>query len=140
MEGHSGDILGITISTDGNLIVSGSYASMLRWDARTGEQIGDGIQVPGRAENITLSNDRGTIACGSPYGNYVQKWDAMTGEPICEPMKWSDGERMLDGMERARLCGDQECDTVSRKDTFPIEISCRNVCRYKKKIVLGLRN
>ena len=91
-------------------------------------------------EKIAISNDGETIAGGSRYGNYFQKWETMTGKPICELMKWSKGEHMLDEMERARLCGDQECDAVGRKDTFPVEMQCRAVCPDKKKIVLGLRN
>ena len=95
---------------------------MRRWNARTGEQIGDDIEVPGCAENIVISNDGGTIACGSKPDDYVQKWETSTGKPICEPMKWSEGEHMLDEMERARLCGDQECDAVVRQNIFPIEM------------------
>ena len=47
---------------------------------------------------------------------------------------------MLDEMERGRLCGDQVCDAVIRKDTFPIEMTCRAVCPDKNNIVLGLDN
>ena len=141
MKGHLYGILSLAISTDGNLIVSGSYlGSMRRWDARTGEQIGDDIKVPGWAENVVLSIDGKTIACGSRGSNYVQKWETMTGKPICEPMKWSEGKHMLDEMERARLCGYQEYDAVVRRDTLPTEMRCRAVCPDKKKIVLGLKN
>ena len=55
-------------------------------------------------------------------------------------MTLSEGERMLDEMERARLCGDRECDAVDRQDTFPSEMCCRAVCPDKNKTVLGLRN
>ena len=87
-----------------------------------------------------MSNDGETIACRSMVCDYVQKWETMTGKPIGEPMKWNEGEHMLDEMERARLCGDQECDAVVRKDTIPIEMLCRIVWPDKKKIVLGLRD
>ena len=47
---------------------------------------------------------------------------------------------MLDEIERGRLCGDQECDAAVRKDTFPIEMSCRAVCPDKGNFVLRLDN
>ena len=43
---------------------------------------------------------------------------------------------MLNEMERARLCGDQECDVVGRNDTFPIKAKCRAIDPDKKNILL----
>ena len=141
MKGHSSIILTLAISPDGNLIVSGSYDGMRRWDARNGEKIGDDIKVPGWVDKIVISNDGETIVCGSLVDDYVQQWEAKTGKPMCEPMTWwSEGEHMLDEMERARLCGHQECDAVGRNDVFPFEMRCRAVCPDKKKVVLGLDN
>ena len=71
-----------------------------------------------------ISNDGGTVACGSPYGNYDRKWETMTGKRMCEPMKWIEGEHMLDEMKRVRPYGDQECDAVVREDALPIEMFC----------------
>ena len=138
LEGHSDYIRSLAMGTDGNLIVSGTVSSLRRWDARTGEQIGDDIKVPGWADTIVLSNDGKTISCGSCHSDYVQKWETNTGKHVGESIKWSKGEHILDEMERARLCGDRECDV--RKDTFPIEMRYRAVCPDKKKIILGLSN
>ena len=138
--GHEYGIDDLVISIDGKLIVSGAYRSLERWDARTGERVGDYIKVPGWARNIIISNDGETIAWGSKFYGYVQKWETKSGKPVGEPMKWSEGEHMLEEMERARLCGDQDCDAVVRKDTYPLEMTCRAVCPDKNKIVLGLRN
>ena len=55
-------------------------------------------------------------------------------------MKWSEGKYTLDETERVRLCGDQEYDAAVRKDTFPIEMSCRAVCPDKKNVVPSLDN
>ena len=115
-------ISSLAISTDGNLIVSCSYDCIRRWDARTGEQVGDNIKAPGGAIKLVLSNDGETIACGSRSSDYVQKWEAKTGKPICEPMTWREGKHMLDKMERARLSADQDCDAIDRQDTLPIEM------------------
>ena len=139
IEVHSVDDLILAISTDGNRIVSGSGDGSIRqWDSRTGKQVGEDNELPDSVKKIVISNDGQTIAGGSRHGNYVQKWETKTGKTICEPMKWSEGEHMLDEMERARLCGDQECNAIVRKDTIPIETSCRAVCPDKKKNVVGL--
>ena len=60
MKHSGGDIVGIVdlvISTDGKLIVLGTYGSLERWDTRTGEQIGDYIEVPGHAEILLTSSE-----------------------------------------------------------------------------------
>ena len=54
-------------------------------------------------------------------------------------MKWSEGQHALDGMRRARLCDEQECEQIVRKDTFPIETELRAVCPDKKKVLSLLR-
>ena len=96
---HSVDDLILTMSTDGNLIVSVWRGSMQRWNARSGEQISDNIQVPGCPDKIVWSNDGETIACGSEYDDYVQNWETKSGKPMREPMKWSEGKYMLDEKE-----------------------------------------
>ena len=96
--------------------------------------------MPGGPDKIVLSNDGKTIACGSSRDDYVQKWETNTGKPLIEPMKWSEGVQILDEMERARLCGDQDCDAIVRKDTFPFEMTYTAVCPDPKKIVLGFDN
>ena len=84
IEVHSVDDLILTISTDKNLIVSVWRGGMQRWNARSGEQIGDNIQVPGRAHKIVLSNNGETITCESKYDDYVQKWETKTGKSVRE--------------------------------------------------------
>ena len=140
IEVHSVDDLILTISTDGNLIVSVWRDGMQLWNATSGEQIGGDIDVPCWVDKIVISNDGETIACGSEYDDYVQRWETKTGKPICEPMKWSEGKYMLEEIERARLCGDQQCNALGRKDTFPIETWCTAVCPDKEKIAVGLKN
>ena len=143
MKQSGGYVLGIVdllISTVGKLILSGSVGSLERWDARTGEQMGDYIEVSAYSDKIGLSNDGETIACGSASDDYVQKWETKSGKPVCDPMNWSKGEHILDEMEQTRLCGDQICDSDVRKDTYPFEMQCRAFSPDLKKIVLGLDN
>ena len=150
MKRHSDWISSLAISTDGDLnvssssrslgrsIVFGFCKSMRRWNARAGVQVGSDIKVPDFPDKIVISNDGENIACASKYRDCVQKWETKTGEPRCEPMKWSEGGPVLHEMERARLCGDKECDTFVRTDTFPIEMTYRAVCTDRRKIVQGL--
>ena len=68
-----------------------------------------------------------------PFSDFVPQSETATGESLGERMKWSAGQHVLDEMRRARLCGEQECDAIIRKDTFPIEAKFRAVCPDKKK-------
>ena len=116
---HYGGVWELRISPDGSVIVSGvDNNSIIRWNAETGEQIGDPIKVAGLARNIVISYDGATIACGTPFNDFVQQWKTTTGEPVCERMKWSEEQHALDEIRRARLCGEQECDAIVRKDTY----------------------
>ena len=56
-----------------------------------------------------------------------------------ERMKWSQGQHVLDEMRRARLSGEQECDVIVGKDTFPIETEFTVVSPDKKKVVLVMK-
>lgn len=113
---------------------------MQRWNARSGDEISNDIKVLEYVRKIVPSSDGETMACGSEFDDYVQKWEIKNGEPIGEPINWSEGRHIRDEIERARLSGDQVCDAVFRKDRFPIQISRRAVCPYKSKAVLGRDN
>ena len=141
MEGSGWRIDNVAISSDGNVIISSSSGIIQRWCARSGEEIGDGIEVGGIVDNLVISNDGKIITCGSSRGgDYAQQWETMTGEPVGERMKWSEGKHVLAEMERARLCGDRGSDSVARKDTLPIETKCRADHPDENKIILGLQN
>ena len=140
MKWNSGRFGSPAISSDGNLIVSCSYDGSIRqWNARTGEQVGNDIELLGIPGEMVIRNDNDTIACGSEYYDYVWKWETRSGEPVGEPMKWSEGEHILDQIERARLCGHQVYDVAVRKETFPIEIQRTAVSPDQKKYVIGLK-
>ena len=99
----------LAIRTDGDVIVSGYRDfSILQWDAESDEKIGDHIIAAGYIENLVISNNGAIITCRSSYYNFVKQWNIKTGEPLCEPMKWSEEQYVLDEMRRARLCGEQE--------------------------------
>ena len=138
---HSYRVADLAISPDGSVIVSGhGDGSIARWKTKTGEKISDPIKAAGPAYNVVMSNNGGIIACGSLLDDFVQQWEITTGEPVAERMKWSEGQHVLDEMRRARLSGEQECDAILRKDTFPTDTEFRAVCPDKKKVVLLLTN
>ena len=66
---HSGgDMNGIgdlLISIDSEFIVSSSYVSLERWDARFGEQKGHYFEVPGSKDFMMIIYDGEDIAWGS---------------------------------------------------------------------------
>lgn len=134
MKGHRDRISSLVISTDGKLIASGWYCRLQQCDVRTEKQISDHIKVPPRVEKPVISNDGETFARRSFERDCVQKWETMTGKPICEPKRWSKREHLLYEVEPARLCSDQECYRVFRKDELPIEIECRAACLEQKKL------
>ena len=47
--------------------------SVIRWNAETGEGIGDSIKVAGWPKNLVISNNSTTIACGSKYFDFVKQ-------------------------------------------------------------------
>ena len=134
---HSVHLVGIAISTDGSVIVS-SYKDrrIIRWKAEADEKVGCPIEAAGLPQNLVRSSSGAIVACGSASDDFVQHWETATVEPVGEPMKWSEGQHVLDEIRRARLCGAQACDAIVRKDTFPIETEFRAVCPGKKKVVL----
>ena len=116
------------------------YNQIARWNGETGEKIGEPIEAAGRTRDLAISKNGRIIACGSACDDFEQHLETATGEPIGERMKWTEGQLVLDEMKHARLCGEQECDAVARKYTFPIETKFRAVCPTKKKVVLILNN
>ena len=136
---YAGPILDLVTSTNCKLIVVGQRASLERWDARSKEQIGDYIKVPGLAGNIMISNNGEAIACGSEYYGYLRKWETNSGKCVCRAINWSEVVQILDEMERARQSGSQECDVFARKNIFPIEARFASVSPEQKKC-FGLDN
>ena len=139
---YSMGIASLSVCAKGKLVVSGSEdGTVQRWDMLTGEAVGRpmlGHPDGSRIDSVGIIRD-GTLIVSRDSDGIVRRWDSSTGEAISEPMD-ERRKHMLNEMERARLCGDQVCDPVVLKDTFPIEMICTAVSPDKKKIVLGLDN
>ena len=113
---HFVKVMELAISIDGNVIVAEDYDNrIVRWNAETGEQISDPIKVAGCARNLKISYDGSIMPSGSPFYAFVKHRETANREPVGERMKWSDGQHVLNEMRRARLCGEQDCDEITRK-------------------------
>ena len=78
----------VTMSRDGALIVSGDRNDMVkRWDASTGEAIGEPMyEHSDPVTAIVISDDGKLIVTGSSHGT-IRRWDARTVEAIEKPIK-----------------------------------------------------
>ncbi|KAJ3130812.1 hypothetical protein HK100_007429 [Physocladia obscura] len=79
LEGHSGSVSAVVISTDGQFVVSGSWdKTVKKWDAQTGtlQRTLEGHTESVRA--VSISTDGQFVVSGS-FENIVKIWDAQTG-------------------------------------------------------------
>ncbi|KAG8731513.1 hypothetical protein FRC10_001659, partial [Ceratobasidium sp. 414] len=103
LQGHSGLVRSVAISSDGRRIVSGSDDDTLRiWDAHTGAAILDPLQGhSGSVTSVAISFDNRYIVSGS-HEPTVRVWDMQSGavfEPLLSPATSvaisSEGNRVL---------------------------------------------
>ena len=125
MAGHGAIIEGVSLSPDGRTFASsGRDGAARRWDAATGEPIGEPLRhsAPGTRIGAVAFDPTGRwIATGSD-DQTSRIWDAKTGEPVGDPVRHPDAVNALaftpDG--EALLVG-----TGVR--TFPVPSSARLV-------------
>jgi WD40 repeat protein len=82
--GHTGAVLGVGFSPDGNRIITGSEDRTARiWDARTGSPL---LELKGHTNRVTsaaFSPDGARIVTGS-WDQTARVWDTRTGSPLLE--------------------------------------------------------
>ena len=75
----------LNFSPDGKILLTGSLAGIWRWDTVEGKCIGEPIYPNGCAG--AFSADGKTILAITGVGPFfVQRWDAVTGEPVSTPV------------------------------------------------------
>jgi RNA polymerase sigma factor (sigma-70 family) len=91
-EGHAGMILGLSLSADGQKVLTlGADRSVRLWDARSGESLRT-FAAPTSA--AALAPDGMVVACGRWPDKTITLWDTATGKPL----------RQLEGHEEAVAC------------------------------------
>ena len=78
--GHDEDVCSLAFSSDGTLLVSGSYDNIIKlWDVQTGGVVKTFCGHTGTVSSISISVDNTTIASGST-DKTIRLWNIGTGE------------------------------------------------------------
>jgi WD40 repeat protein/serine/threonine protein kinase len=83
---HGGEVQAATFSPDGQVLLTGGrVGGARRWDAVTGEPIGQPLPHEGEIRSVTYSLD-GRIIATAGTDKTARLWDAATSEPIGKPL------------------------------------------------------
>jgi len=82
LKGHAGDVISLSGTADGSLIVSGSEDSTVRlWDTTTGESIKTFTGHMGTVNSVAIHPD-GTYVVSGGEDKIVRFWDVATGQNV----------------------------------------------------------
>ncbi|MBR3412067.1 MAG: WD40 repeat domain-containing protein [Bacteroidales bacterium] len=89
--GNHGGVDAVAFSPDGSRIVSGSYNTIILWDAENGKPIGEPMKGHGNYINALAFSPNGSrIVSRSPNGKLIL-WDAKSGKPLGNPISGRNG-------------------------------------------------
>jgi len=109
-----------------------------RWDAHTGQPLGDPMEGHTDYVNtVAISGDGQVIVSGS-RDNTVRRWDAHTGQPLGDPMEGEKAQQLLRSLEGAG--GEQMDAERGVLDVLPHGTVVHRAVYESRRIVLGLRN
>jgi len=85
MEGHTGEVMGLAVSRDGQMIVTGDEnGELIAWQAKTGEPLTRPLKVHGSAvRSLDFSPDDAFVvtASSAPNDQRVRFWNTKTWAP-----------------------------------------------------------
>ncbi|KAF7587085.1 hypothetical protein BBP40_007724 [Aspergillus hancockii] len=83
LDGHSGWVLSVVFSPDGQMVASGSQDRTIKlWDTRTGEEVRTLKGHSNTVWSVAFSPNGQIVASGS-HDRTIKLWDARTGEEVC---------------------------------------------------------
>lgn len=110
-EGHTGEVWDITLSQDGQLIISGQMGGIaILWDYHTGLELGRFVQSGGFQMNVAFGPDDNSVFTSSYLGNVIE---------------WHTGNQSLDELrdwtEKNRFVRELSCD---ERESYRVEPLC----------------
>jgi len=106
MNGSKGEVLGIALSGDDRLLVSGGSDRMLRlWDVQLGRQVLN-VRAPGDVRSVALNHDgRRCVSLGE---RFVSAWDLPQRKQIFSRRQAGDCHPAISSEGRSLLLGDAD--------------------------------
>lgn len=84
---HKGEVQSAAFSPDGKVLLTGGRLSgAQRWDAATGEPLGEQLPHGGEIRAVAYSAD-GSLIITASTDKTARLWDTATGEPVGKPFK-----------------------------------------------------
>lgn len=84
---HRGEVWAAAYSPDGKTLLTGGRMSPpRRWDAVTGEQIGDPLPHEGEIKAVAMSPD-GTLMVTAGTDKFARIWEVATGKSVGKPLE-----------------------------------------------------
>src|SRR5262249_10577875 len=84
---HRGEVPAVAFSPDGKVLLTGGRASApRRWDAASGEPVGDPLPHGGETQAVAFSAD-GTLMATAGTDKTARGWDTAGGRPVGKPLE-----------------------------------------------------
>jgi WD40 repeat protein/serine/threonine protein kinase len=88
---HRGEVHAVAFSPDGKVLLTGGRASPpRRWDAATGQPIGEALPHGGREIRAVAFSPNGALLATAGTDQNVRLWDAVSGRPFGPLLKHAD--------------------------------------------------